>query len=58
MTTSEFGGKWDSKKTLPVQPRPVRRAKDKLRMGYITGDSKGNSPRDNGEAWRGERKPE
>lgn len=55
---TEFTGKWDSKKTLPILLRPVRRAKDRLRMGYLTGDNTGNSPRDNGEAWRGERKPE
>jgi len=52
MPTSEFAGKDDKDKTIPILPRPVLNASDKLRMMYLTGDETGNSPRDP-EAWRG-----
>lgn len=54
---SEFAGKQFRDTTLPDRrPRPVKRPRDKLRLGYITGDQSGRSPRDGGRAWRGEPK--
>lgn len=55
---SEFEGRLDKDKTIPIKPRPVRRPSHMLRMGYLTGDNTGRSPRDKGQAFRGERKPE
>lgn len=51
---SEFNGKDDGKKTIPILPRPLRDPSLRLRMGYISGDESGNTKRDGGRAWRGE----
>lgn len=50
---SEYNGEDDGDKTIPIKPRPVRRASHMLRMGYLTGDKTGRSPRDGGAAWKG-----
>ena len=53
---SEFNGEDDRDKTIPIKPCPVRRPSHRLRMGYLTGDNTGRSPRDGGRSWRGERR--
>lgn len=50
---SEFSGKMDKDKTLPIEPRPLTRPADKIRALNLTGDATGNSDTDGRFFFRG-----
>lgn len=50
---TEFTGLMDEDKTVPIEPRPLRSARSRIRAQNLTGDPTGQSPTDGGYAWNG-----
>jgi hypothetical protein len=50
---TEFGGEQDKTMALQRLPRPLTSASDKLRAGYLSGDSSGTTPADGRFSFRG-----